>query len=407
MKRFIRLAVFSIVCAFTAINAEAQKNPDLAPSPIMGWNSWNWYGKQDIDEEACVAVIDAIVESGLKDAGYEYFVVDGGWRDGLNEKGEIKVDLKKFPRGMKFLADYAHSKGLKFGLHTVPGKYDCGGDRVGGLGNEEAQMQQFVDWGLDFIKLDRCTLDYDADHKKIPWDIELEKELYLKWSKMLRECGRDIVFSISSYRPLDWHPEWCNMARTTGDIMSRYNGGAAFEREDLKNKKRAHNTVMEIADKNEPLYAAAGNGYWNDMDMLSIGEQGLTVPEQQIHFALWCIMSSPLILGNDPCNMTPEEFDIITNRDAIAVNQDPSGQGRRVYKEGGLEIWKKDLKKGNYALLLLNRDKSKQTLSVDFEDLGLKGKYKVTDIYAKKNLGKQNSFSTEFDGRGCAFLLLE
>src|SRR5690242_19416447 len=128
----------------------------LAPAPPMGWNSWNWFGKDQINEKIVREVIDAIVKNGLRDAGYKYVVVDGGWRDTvLGPNGELRADPHKFPHGIKALADYAHSKGLKFGLHTVPGTWDCGGDKVGGYGHEKVQIQQFVNWGIDFIKLDK------------------------------------------------------------------------------------------------------------------------------------------------------------------------------------------------------------------------------------------------------------
>ena len=403
---------FIAVCALSvgiAGSASAQKNPDLAPTPPMGWNSWNFFGKAAINEQVCLEVMDAMAERGLIRAGYNYFVIDGGWRDKLNEKGEITVHPEKFPRGIKFLADYAHSKGLKFGLHTVPGRFDCGGDHVGGWNNEEVQVKQFVSWGVDFIKLDKCRFDMGADKKPVPWELEVEKEVYHKWAKMLRECGRDITFSISAYRYLDWYPEWCNMARTTGDIMSRGSGGCYFERSDISGKKSLF-TVMEIADKNERLYMHAGNGYWNDPDMLAIGEQGLTMEEQKIHFALWCIMGSPLFLGNDPRNLSAEEVAMITNRDAIRVNQEiqAEAQGRRIYKEGDLEIWKKELAGGKCALLLLNRSRDRAgSIHADFAKLGLSAKMKVKNIYTAADYGVCKDFLHDFTARGGIFLLLE
>jgi len=294
-------------------------------------------------------------------------------------------------------------------LHTVPGRFDCGGDRVGGWGNEEAQVREFVSWGLDFIKLDKCRFDRDANNKTVPWKIDDEQNVYRKWSEMLRECGRDITFSISAYRFLDWYPDWCNMARTTGDIMSRGSGGCYFERSDISGKKSLY-TVMEIADRNDSLYRYAGNGYWNDPDMLAIGDQGLTMDEQKIHFALWCIMSAPLILGNDPRNMSAEELAMITNKEAIAVDQDVTAeaQGHRVFKDGDLEIWKKGLSGGKCALLLVNRSRDKAgSITADFAKLGLSAKMKVKDIYTGRDYGVRSNFKCDFAKRGGTFLLLE
>jgi len=153
----------------------AQPSQQLAPTPPMGWNSWNWFGKHQINETIVREVIDAMVANGLKDAGYEYVVVDGGWRDTtLAADGKLRPNPKRFPHGMKAFADYAHSKGLKFGVHTVPGTNDCGGDAVGGFGHEKVQVQQFADWGLDFIKLDKCRY-------KPGWTEDLLKKIYFKW----------------------------------------------------------------------------------------------------------------------------------------------------------------------------------------------------------------------------------
>ena len=161
----------------------------------MGWNSWNWFGKNDINESLIYDVIDAMVDSGLRDAGYEYVVIDGGWRDvKLGEHGELLEHPIKFSKWIKPLADYAHSKGLKIGLHTVPGTHDCGGDPVGSYGNEEVHIQQFVDWDIDFIKLDKCKF-------RDCWDENTLKDTYFKWSNILKEKSkRNIVLNICAYK---------------------------------------------------------------------------------------------------------------------------------------------------------------------------------------------------------------
>jgi alpha-galactosidase len=250
-----------------------QNRKSLAPTPPMGWNSWNWFGKKEINEKNMKECIDAVVAEGLLDAGYNYFVIDGGWRDTkLGSNGELLSNPEKFPHAMKAIADYAHSKGLKFGLHTVPGTHDCGGDPVGGFGHEEVQIKQFVDWGLDFIKLDNSIY---ADG----WNENLLKETYMKWCKLLDSCGRDTVLSISTYQWRDWHPEVGEMARTNGDIRAKVSKRAVFDSLRL--------SVMKISDDNNIQAVHAGKGFWNDLDMLATGEQGLTVKEQKTHFALW------------------------------------------------------------------------------------------------------------------------
>jgi alpha-galactosidase len=361
----------------------SQNSKLLCPSPPMGWNSWNWFGKNEINEENIKACMDAMVAEGLLDAGYNYFVIDGGWRDTkLGPNGELLAHPEKFPHGIKPLADYAHSLGLKFGLHTVPGTHDCGGDPVGGFGHEEVQVQQFVDWGLDFIKLDKCKY---ADG----WNEDLVKQTYEKWGGLLDNCGREIVLSISAYVWRDWYPEVGQMARTTGDIMAKCNSKEGTLFDPPADYKKRFLSVMEIAEINNQPAGFAGNGYWNDPDMLSVGEQGLSVEEQNAHFALWCIMSSPLFLGNDPRNMQPEEKKMITNKLAISINQDPTEQGKRIKTDGKTEVWAKKTKDGNTAVLLLNRssDNSKN-VSISPLELGIAGKVNAVDVYTGKSLGK-------------------
>lgn len=356
----------------------------LAPRPPMGWNSWNWFGKKRINEKNVRQVIDAIVDEGLRDAGYRYVIVDGGWRDtALGPNGELLANPEKFPHGIKVLADYAHSKGLKFGLHTVPGTCDCGGDRVGGYGHEEVQVQQFVNWGIDFIKLDKCKMDGG-------WNEKLLEDTYTKWNKLLKNCGRDIVLSVSAYRFRSWNPEIAQMSRTTGDIAAKVNGGARFSDQAEKKgvTKKSHAlSVLHIAAVNNKSAQYAGNGYWNNPDMLVLGDQGLTVDEQKIHFALWCIMSAPLMLGNDPRQMEPEERNIILNKDCIKVDQDPTEQGKLVKTDGDIEVWVKRLRNKQSAVLVFNKNPSAtRVYHLEPAEIGITNPSHIKDIYENNTL---------------------
>ncbi len=392
-----------IILIFFSQQIFSQQIKELAPTPPMGWNSWNWFGKNAVNEEVVKECMDAIIAEGLLDAGYEYFVIDGGWRDTkLGPNGELLSHPVKFPNGIKPLADYAHSLGLKFGLHTVPGTHDCGGDFVGGFGHEEVQVQQFVDWGLDFIKLDKCKY---ADG----WNEDLVKQTYEKWRNLLNNSGRDIVLSISAYVWRDWYPEVGQMARTTGDIMAKCNSEEGTLFDPPSDYQKRFLSVMEIAEINNRAAEFAGNNYWNDPDMLATGEQGLSIEEQKAHFALWCIMSSPLFLGNDPRNMTPDEKTIITNELAISINQDPSEQGQRVKVNGKTEVWAKDLKDGSVAVLLLNREPEKtKKVEISLKEIGLKGNCKILDVYSSKDLGKAAKLiSYKIGAHSCKFLLIE
>lgn len=371
------------------IEAKTNKLAKLAPTPPMGWNSWNTFGKKNINEKVVKETIDAMVSSGLRDAGYNYVIVDGGWRDTiLSPKGELLVHKTKFPNGIKALAGYAHSKGMKFGLHVVPGKYDCGGDAVGGYGNEEIHVKQFVDWELDFIKLDLCKFGGEPCTPCTPyrntWTEETIEKVYKKWHNLLINCGRDITFSISAYTFRDWYPKTCNMARTTGDIESRIHNGAYFNRE---LKKHSHLSVLEIAENNNHAADKAGNGYWNDPDMMVTGNNGLNEVEQISHFALWSIMSSPLFMGSDPRNMSIFEKKLLTNKEILAINQDPLEQGKIIKRDPLSQIWHKKLKNGKSALLFLSLNKGRlKGISFDLRKIGFDKNAKIRDVVNHKNL---------------------
>jgi alpha-galactosidase len=379
---FVLLLITCIITGFKKKQAN-----EKAPTPPMGWNSWNWFGKKKINEQVVHEVIDAMAEHGLREAGYLYVVVDGGWRaTTLAPNGMLLADTVKFPHGIKALADYAHSKRLKFGLHIVPGTADCIGDKVGGFGHEEIQMQQFIDWGIDFLKIDKCKFQ-DG------WNEALLKDTYTKWSSLIAKMAPHIVLSISAYQFRDWYPSVGQMGRTTDDISTTAGGMSGYKAVFDDSIPKETNkwdllTVMQVAEENNKWAAKAGHGYWNDPDMLVTGEQGLSVEEQKSHFALWCIMSSPLMLGDDPRNMTTAEKNIVLNKDCIAIDQDPTEQGKRVKKNGSTEIWIKKLKNGDAAVLLLNRDKTKaRDISLDFPETGLQGKITVRDIYSKTTAG--------------------
>lgn len=408
INRFSKIIFLALLLIFTCVeNSLAQKIKTqqtsfngLALTPPMGWNSWNWFGKTQVNETVVREVIDAMANDGLRDAGYKYVIVDGGWRDTkLGPNGELLSHPVRFPHGMKVLADYAHSKGLKFGVHTVPGTHDCGGDKVGGYGHEEVQIQQFIDWGLDFIKLDKCKY---ADG----WNEDLLKKTYFKWADILKKSGKNIVLSISAYQFRDWNPEAGNMSRTTPDILAKVQGKAVFD--SVPNIKNFW-SVMHIAEENSKSAGYARPGYWNDPEMLVTGNQGLTPEEQKIHFALWGIMSAPLFLGNDPRNMSQYEKNIIINKYAIQIDQDPTEQGKQIKVTGDAEVWAKKLKNGNVAVLFFNRNHNKaQDINLNLNDIGLSTKGKAFDVYAQKDLGNYTkNISKLIPPRTCLYMIFK
>ena len=368
---------------------EATTKKILAPTPPMGWNSWNAFGKHNINEKVVRETIDAIVESGLQDAGYNYIVIDGGWRDTiLGSDGALLTHPVKFPNRIKPLADYAHSKGLKFGLHVVPGSHDCGMDMVGGYGREEKHVSQFAEWELDFIKLDLCRMRKDncsaCPQYRFGWSEKTIEESYRKYRRLLNESGRDIALSISAYTYRDWYPEVCEMARITGDIEAKIHYGAYFNTDTTYHKHSSVNVIADVAS----FYAdKAGNGYWNDPDMMVVGDHGLNEKEQISHFALWCMMSSPLFLGNDPRNMTEFEKTLLTNEEMIAINQDPTEQGRIVQMDERTRIWTKKLEDNKVALLLLSLSRRGTfDFNYDLKKLGFDQTAKIRDVVNQKDV---------------------
>ncbi|MRT91992.1 glycoside hydrolase family 27 protein [Ancylomarina sp. 16SWW S1-10-2] len=397
MKRCLRLLLITILISNMSFTY-AQKVKGITPTPPMGWNSWNAYKKKNVNEQTIYKTIDLMVSDGYKAAGYNYVIIDGGWRGHkLDSKGRITVDSIKFPHGIKAMADYAHSKGLKFGLHVTPGTQDCGGDEVGMYGHEEANLKQFESWGLDMLKIDRCQMNGASDN----WDEEATREVYLKWSKLLAHASRPILFSISAYVYRPWYPQYCNMARTTGDLWG-------FSRSHFDGDQHS---IMKIADLNNECADFAGNGYWNDPDMLVVGNPALTFDEQKTQFALWCIMTSPLMMGNDLSETSTEVHDLLTNKMAIRVNQDTTEQGRRIFRRSvvgaGNEIWLKHLNNGDVAVVFLNRSDEAKSQNLYFDDLKLSNHVKVYDIFDKKDMSTMSEkIAVSLDKHACRFFLL-
>jgi len=403
MRKFIFTL---LIVSMTIVTMQAQKMENIAPTPPMGWNSWNFFGKHEINETIIKECMDAMVKNGLVKAGYNYFVIDGGWRDTfLNEDGTLRAHPKKFPNGIKPLADYAHSLGLKFGLHTVPGSRDCAGDLVGAYGIEEIHIQQFIDWGLDFIKVDRCILDVGCEGKC--WTEENIEEAYRRWRTILDEKKSKMLLSVSAYKFRPWNVEICNMSRTTGDISCRVTKGAFFTEEERTVQGKPHFSVIGIAETNNESASYAKPGYWNDPDMLVTGDNGLTFEEQKTHFALWCVMSSPLLLGNDPRNISKEEASIILNKTAIKINQDPTEQGIKINSIKGIDYWKKNLKDGSCALVAFNRTlKEDITFDLNLKELGIKNPKKVYDVYTSKKFKYRKNKTITLAPHACKFFLI-
>jgi alpha-galactosidase len=362
----------------------------LAPTPPMGWNSWNKFGC-NVSEQLLRDMADAMVKSGMKDAGYKYVVIDDCWQVSRDKNGNIVADPQRFPSGMKALADYIHSLGLKFGIYSDAGYRTCAG-RPAGLGHEYQDAMQYAAWGVDYLKYDWCnTTTQDA------------KASYALIRNALNASGRPIVLSICEWgtaKPWLWGEEvGGNLWRTTGDIQDRFEGKLKWG-----NGACCSYGMTAILDEQVGLASYAGPGHWNDPDMLEVGNGGMTDTEYQSHFSLWAELAAPLIAGNDMHNMRPEIRDILTNKEVIAVDQDPMGhEGTRVAKDGSLEVWSKQLSDGSRAVVLFNRDTSAHEITATWEELGYPNHLsaEVRDLWQKKDLGKfTGKFSAQVASHG-------
>jgi alpha-galactosidase len=389
-KLFMALALLLGIGTSPA-RAEAPPAPPrasngLALTPPMGWNSWNRF-QCNVDEKLIRGAADAMVASGMKDAGYQYVVIDDCWHGQRDAHGDIQADPQRFPSGIKALADYVHAKGLKFGIYSDAGDKTCAG-KPASLGHEYQDAAQYAAWGVDYLKYDWCNTGTQDAHAA-----------YLLMSDALRATGRPIVFSMCEWgtaKPWLWGAGIGNLWRTSGDIYDAWVS---------KSDKRAWESgVMETLDKQVDLWPYAGPGHWNDPDMLEVGNGGMTDVEYRAHFSLWAVLAAPLIAGNDLANMRPEIRAILTNREVIAVDQDALGQqGRRVAKDGDYEVWARPLADGGRAVVLLNRSAAAHPIRVSWEALGYPAHLSagVRDLWAAKDLAKaKGGFEAEVPSHG-------
>lgn len=391
MKKIIcALFVFSVsISGFSQGNVYSQragKFDGLAMTPPMGWNSWNTF-ETNIDEKLVKKTADIMVASGMAAAGYNYIVLDDGWMTKERDKdGNLVPDPIKFPSGMKALVDYVHGKGLKFGLYNCAGTHTCAG-YPGTRGYEYQDARFYANLNIDFLKYDWCNTDgINA------------KEAYTTMSNALKTAGKPIVFSLCEWgdnKPWNWGKPVGNLWRISGDIYPCF---------DCEYKHVDGNWsswgFMKIIEMRKDIRKYSGPDHWNDFDMLEVGN-GMTNTEDKSHFAMWCIMSSPLIAGNDLRKISKETLAILTNKELIAVNQDKLGiQGFKYSEDDGLEVWVKPLSDGNWAVTFLNRSEVKKKINFDWKkhrirdvDFNLETNFDNT-VYKIKDLWKNVTIGT-------------
>ena len=393
------LAILMLACTLAILLSAAEApawDNGLALTPPMGWNSWNKFGC-NVSEDMIKSMADGMVSSGMKDAGYQYVVIDDCWQVSRDANGNIVPDAQRFPSGMKALGDYIHSKGLKFGIYSDAGWGTCG-KRPGSMGHEYQDALMYARWGVDYLKYDWCNTGKRN-----------EEEAYSTMRDALKATGRPIVFSICEWgdgKPWQWAADTGNLWRTTGDITDKWKGG-----EKWPDGNCCQLGVTDILDLQVGLDSFAGPGHWNDPDMLEVGNGGMTTAEYRAHFSLWCILAAPLMSGNDLRSMTPEIKEILTNKEVIAINQDALGrEGSRVWKDGDREIWSKQLKDGSRAVVLLNRGAAASEITVPWESIGYPANVSssVRDLWAHKDLGKMTGrFSAKVESHAVVVLTIK
>jgi alpha-galactosidase len=395
-----RLALAALIAAaVAAVPAPATAAPGSpAVKPPLGWNSWNTFGC-DINEAKIKAAADAMVNSGMKAAGYQYVVVDDCWQATTRDSaGNLRSDPVRFPSGMKALGDYIHGKGLKFGIYQAPREETCAqyfnaiGGATGALNHEQQDANIFASWGVDFLKYDWCS----------PWGT-LNDQIagFTKMRDALRATGRPIVYSINSNSAhsntgpsYNWS-QVADMWRTTEDITDKWTSGCRAD---------CFMGVTEILDVQAPLHSWAGPQHWNDPDMLEAGVRGTFTPtENRAHMSMWAIMAAPLIAGNDITTMNADVRTVLTNPDVLAVNQDSLGrQAQRVRDFGETEVWAKTLSDGSAAVALLNRSNNTATVSTTAAEAGMGAAsgYQLFDVWSKASRNTSSAISATVPPHG-------
>ncbi len=366
----------------------AKAGEQVAQTPPMGWNSWNFFAERVTDQDIRNAA-DELVATGMKDAGYVYVNIDDTW-EGERDADGVLHSNSKFP-DMKALADYVHSKGLKLGIYSSPGPKTCAGFAAS-LDHEVQDAQLYASWGIDYLKYDLCSFIPAVMQKQAPNDKAAQMRLmlaaYEKMDKALKATGRPIVYSLCQY---GWDAVWewgpsvgANLWRTTGDINASWQ------------------SIYSILNEQAGLAKYAGPGHWNDPDMLEVGNGRmiggdgesrfvpLTLAENRSHFSMWAMLAAPLLAGNDLPNMKPEIKEILTNRDVIAIDQDRLGhEATHVYSDGEVDVWARHLWGGAMAIAVLNAGSERYSthpFHLDLAKLGLHGPQKGKDLWSGKEI---------------------
>jgi len=364
----------------------------LAPMPPMGWSSWNAF-QCNISSQLIRDTADAMVSSGMRDAGYEYVNIDDCWLTNTRSDGQPQFTQQFADGGIPAIAEYVHERGLKLGIYSDRGAFTCAG-RVGSRGFETEDARLYASWGVDYLKYDNG--DYlDVNNMAGGHNLNegVMREQHGRMAAAVASSGRPIVFSLSAWAFYEWAVPFSNLWRTTGDITDSWASISGI-----------------INSSGNRLAAYAAPNHWNDPDMLQVGNGGLNLTESRAHFGMWAMMSAPLISGNDLRSMNQETTDLLVNREVIAIDQDPLGlQGVRVSQSGMTSVWAKPLGAfGARAVALLNQGEGQQNITFSLADVGLQNQAAtLRDLWEGRDLGTTNAngqFSTMVPAHGMLLL---
>ncbi|MBB4688655.1 NPCBM/NEW2 domain-containing protein [Amycolatopsis jiangsuensis] len=385
----VTLVAGVLACVTTASAGAGEKGTEApfaaqqaaGQTPPMGWNSWNKFGC-DINEDLIRETADALVASGLKDAGYQYVNIDDCWAEqNRNADGTFEPNHERFPHGIKALADYVHGKGLKLGIYTSAGTLTCANTMPGALDHEELDARTFAGWGVDYLKYDNCN------NQGRP-----ALERYPKMGAAIERTGRPMLYALCEWgenQPWLWGRDaGAQLWRTTGDISDSWT------------------SMTGILDQQDGLEKYSGPGGWNDPDMLEVGNGGMSDTEYRAHFSLWALMNAPLLAGNDLRSMPAATKNILENKDIIALDQDWAGvQGHRIRDDGDTEVWAKPMSDGSVATVLFNRGNTAATISATAEELGLSAPgYRVRDLWSGAETETAGTLRANVASHGSAVL---
>ena len=382
---------------------------NLAQTPPMGWNSWNPFGKH-VSEDVIKATADAMVTSGLKEVGFEFVVIDDIWQGGRDSvTGLLYPDPERFPSGIKALADYVHSRGLKFGIYSDAGTLTCG-DKPGSYGFEEKDAKLFAEWGVDYLKYDYC---YCPDYASENNDYKSAIARYEAMGDALKATGRPIVYSICEWGP---RAPWL-WGKEVGGHLWRISYDVGDKWDEPRNE-HSQIGILTAIDAMTNLERFVQKGGWNDPDMLVIGLRnsgyikggGCTDVEYRTQMSMWCMFSAPLMLGCDLVTMSEETKAILVNKDIIAIDQDPLGkQAFRVMRKDGVEAWQKPLSGGKVAIAFLNRNSTDESVTSGIEQLELDPKvtYEAYDVWKHETVKQpQGAITAKLKSHECQVFVL-